>query len=742
MEIKNWLKVLVNRKKLEADCIPEPVKENKDFYFIESINTETLVDETLLVYDCTQRDSLFNYEAFLKALNDKDDVAQPVVVFNNWDQEREKYWTYYESLKTASAKKDFSEWFDKKISIYTDGTESVCLEVEDDGINYLEYNNEHNGTPKTLQGHIYNISFYELKKLFNVTGAYLFNNNVRYGLRKHSTGELLKTKFREYLSLSLYAKIVSESQLDEILKESISEIFATKANDGNGGEASLPENFWFYHNGISIFCYDDKKLETPANKLHLPPEKVSVINGAQTLTNFYSEVEFVERNLLTDVDKIFKISKRELLNSVMKDIMVKTVIISGDNKYVRPITYGLNTQIPILEETLLADSNVVEEINIELRKKSKSKIKILKEGEPWMGEGGLSVLDFAKHWLTIKNHPGKSKNLGKRQLEEIINNICIDLQSEDSDSIPKLEILLIVYQWWNETKDQRIKACLENEQLKNISRYGKNYFGTYVVNNIHTNEGIDEAKLILLYEEFEKDLLATKRGLELGDFKKDDLADEMLTKKQARQSTSDIINNDVIEKMCSEIKVRLSGENQSSYTFFKTISHYLLENNLNLDYFRVISMSGNRCKEAFPFPNSTFTEISNADINSDKYLSFDESSFYKEIMRNYPVFIIFKTEENGKSIISDVRFIIRFSFSSYVDNAKEVYEKTIRAFREGDESQFPRMSDDFKFHVRPKAINADDTFEFSNGHFITKRTFWANKDTVESLISSLLGNNQ
>ena len=37
-------------------------------------------------------------------------------------------------------------------------------------------------------------------------------------------------------------------------------------------------------------------------------------------------------------------------------------------------------------------------------------------------------------------------------------------------------------------------------------------------------------------------------------------------------------------------------------------------------------------------------------------------------------------------------------------------------------------------HVRPKAANSEDTFEFTNGLQITKRTFWANRETINELI--------
>lgn len=51
-----------------------------------------------------------------------------------------------------------------------------------------------------------------------------------------------------------------------------------------------------------------------------------------------------------------------------------------------------------------------------------------------------------------------------------------------------------------------------------------------------------------------------------------------------------------------------------------------------------------------------------------------------------------------------------------------------KAFKTGDEAMFPKMGAGLKFHVRPKAINGDDTFEFTNGAQITKRSFWANQE--------------
>lgn len=90
--------------------------------------------------------------------------------------------------------------------------------------------------------------------------------------------------------------------------------------------------------------------------------------------------------------------------------------------------------------------------------------------------------------------------------------------------------------------------------------------------------------------------------------------------------------------------------------------------------------------------------------------------------------------QDSKRTIEKIRFIPEFSFKDYEDDAKVVYDLTIKAFEEGKEEEFPKMKDALSFHVRPKAVNGEDTFEFTNGKQITKRTFWANKKTIDGII--------
>ncbi|EAC3223231.1 TPA_asm: hypothetical protein GHE07_00435 [Listeria monocytogenes] len=104
--------------------------------------------------------------------------------------------------------------------------------------------------------------------------------------------------------------------------------------------------------------------------------------------------------------------------------------------------------------------------------------------------------------------------------------------------------------------------------------------------------------------------------------------------------------------------------------------------------------------------------------------------------KEFPVFII-QWSDKERSEIDDVFFIENFTFKKYNDAAKRVYNDTVEAFKTGIALKFPKSSDNLAFHVRPKAVNKQDTFEFSNGELMTKQTFWANKNTVEAIVNNL-----
>ena len=90
--------------------------------------------------------------------------------------------------------------WDTKVSIYLDSSETIKLRVDQDGINYLEYNNFE------MEGYIYNISILEVLKIIKPTGVNLFRDNVRVGLGRNDVSIRLRSNFKDYILSGILEK--------------------------------------------------------------------------------------------------------------------------------------------------------------------------------------------------------------------------------------------------------------------------------------------------------------------------------------------------------------------------------------------------------------------------------------------------------------------------------------------------------------------------------------------------------
>lgn len=725
------------KRKQNLTIINDPLPYNgennvfENFSYFEGINSDNGIDVKVVIYDCSQKDSAFDYNLYTKMLQNEDGISIPITVFKDWDSEMELYFKALDCMSKLSDKRKLTEIFNTKLSMYTSGDEPIHLEPDNE-INYDEYKSSNN----ELEGYVYNISFYELKKIFNVKGRGLFEKNIRNGKSKGTEAEKLRKVFRNYINVFVYNQLLEDLAIrnkeeDNNLKDILTLDEVTLKN-------YTPENFWFYHNGITIFSYDEEEIDRSGRYITLNPQNISVINGAQTLNNFYMNLKHSEKSLINDLKK-FNISSKKIqviLNECCRRTIVKTIIISGKSEYIHPITEGLNTQIPILNEHILANSDSVKELNDFLMEK---KMEIIKEGESAKYGIGMGVIEFAKLYLMYKQKPGESKNFKKSGMDEVIAEALEELRDmEKKDTcLNALEILENVNIWWAESKKTRDDLYNNDENEVILNAYGKNYFGSYIIYNKFFDEEIPD--FMVLFNKFITDFKNIRSTLSLNDFKRDDLYKDFIKSSPNKGNTSRAVD-DIDRKA---LRNYLNEHIKSQYSLAKVISDYLVEKGIALLNFRVISRSKEKCREAFPFSNSCFTELYTiVDESHDpiEYLEFKESKFFKEIEKEFPVFVLEKEYIKGISIfeVEDVQFIRDFSFKNYINEAKEVYEKTVKAFKKGDDSLFPKVSDNLDFHVRPKAINSDDTFEFTNGEQITKRTFWANKKTVDEIIERKL----
>lgn len=743
--MKNLIEEIITKIQLDK-VSEEPIGSEGRFWAIEGENRISGLEERYFVYDCSEKDYQFDYETYKKYMQEEEGVSYQIMVFRNWEQEWETRKKVYDGLKKASDRKNLLQYFEKKISFYKDLDEKIILDVEECGRNYLQYDSDFRLTEvkgeKFLNGRIYNISFNELRKLFNVTGKDLFRKNVRSGLKNNRTGNEIRRKFKEYIRIGAYFEWIQKNPSDGN-KDVIKSLFDISED----ADIRRPEMFWFFHNGITIFHFGRKLIDFSGNQVKLNPSEVSVINGAQTMTNYFEGVKEIGAEFKSDSDSLLEDESEiksiqdffyEYMSEVDKKIKVKTIFIDGDEKYVQAITYGLNTQIPIMESDIIADSTEVDEINNHLKK---VKLEILKGGEVAGIGSGMLVPEFVKKYLIVQQQPGRSKNLRRSDIDSLIKEAKEEFKKNSSKLTNGFQNLEIIENWWIGSKKERESIyVVPNEKMYND--YGKNYFESFVL--VEHEEELEEEYLELLLDKFISIFLKLEVNPDIKSFKSDALFEKYIDKR-ASAAEKCLVE----EAECDELMEYLNQSNTSPYTVQKKINEYLKSINKDLAYFRVIARTDGKVREAFPFAVTTFSElyqnetVEEEGINVRKYKKYDESRFKKEIEKQVPLFVIdwqIDSEEDKESrrTALKVRYISDFSFREYEKEAKEVYELTVKAFESGDEEAFPKVKDKKGFHIRPKGINADDTFEFSNGNQITKRTFWANKDTMDTLLGKYM----
>lgn len=643
------------------------------------------------------------------------------ISFDSWEDERKIVNNLKSSERNAIARNKIENDFGTFHSVYFSKSNFIELKIDQDGINFLE-------SPKCPENNIsavvVNCSFSELKKLYNLTGAKLFKNNVRDGI-VNSKSEI-KSIFSQYLSVS---NEEIESEEDFIQGESKIRDFST-------------ELFWFSHNGITLFI--DKNVEDSYSfkydKIRINTKSCSVINGAQTITNFflaYSEL----KNTYEINDEKEKIIR---LEELLSNLFVKLTIIVSDVKYSPFITKGLNTQIPISMEDFIAISKEVEEIN----KVALGYIYILKTGQ-FAREGGVSPLQFVKQYLIATSSPGTAKNFNKNDLEKTIKKIhekliinqhdSIKLNQEEKEILEKISYIPYIENWWN--KKNREKS-IEKDLIDN---YGKNYFQSFVLDFYKSNVE-NKVDLIDIFHRFKK-LIENQSDVNFGSFKNDDLykiiKEENYTKLREKSTVTDFelytkSLKEHLEKLCSEPKI----DYQKEIINFNELKKYDI---INL---KVITIQNGKIKAPLYLSSQTFKSIyqglnieerlkTNNLIQENDFVAFDQSTLFKELNQKYNIIVLDFIDDKLERIklFNDFKFNILEASENKVE---EIYQNTIKAFINGDVTIF--LKDKCSSVICTKEVKNADYFVFSTGEKLVERSFCITDSYLESTFLTLFDN--
>ena len=709
------------------------VKIPKQLFLLKDISdNDSFIDILVCQNHGNYRVRDFPYDEILKIKDEYDNDSQSntlniYVSFDNWEKEREVIQKLLSKVETSIGKKRIERNFESFNTYYfsKENSKNIILKIGEEGLNYL---NSPSGVEKDeLYAVVVNCSLFELKKLYNTTGVTLFKNNVREGITEGKAS--IKSIFNRYLNLEK-----TELNYNEVDSKEYSDY-----------DSSL---FWFSHNGITIFVdnndnNDNKNYEFRYDTILLNPRACSVINGAQTITNFflvYSELKYAYRK---EKEKIAK------LDALIKKIQVKLTIINGKGVYSTFITRGLNTQNPIGEEDFLAISSQASNIN----KASNGVIRILKTGEPER-KGGLTSLQFIKYYLIVNSQPGTSKNFnkknGKDKLNEIYNVLVEEVGKDkfkikDNTIIEKMAFIPEIEEWWkqkNRKKGKRNRTLYDN--------YGKNYFESFVLkfyNELLDSEDVD-ARFDELYGEFVKIISELGYDISYNSFKDDELYERINSKYQEYvDAEKKELKSSDSEEYLKKLEEYLKEANPTSIQ--NAILNYNKENNIDIDKVRVIRRVNGKIKEHFHLSTKTFNEIYQSidieqklneldEIKEKEFPSFENSQLYHELNKGYNLYIV---DMDDKGNINSVQFKKEFDFKlldkKCMGKTKSLYDKTIMAFINGDADLFPKSSGN-NLHIRPKAQTKDDSFLFTNGEQLTKRTFWISKQYIEKLLNKNL----
>ncbi|MBJ8024503.1 DNA mismatch repair protein MutH [Bacillus cereus] len=686
------------------------------------------------------------FQKFWEGYEQKNNLEiQPLMVFGSWEEEQDFRDNVVAEAKSGVEKRKIKKDLESLKTCYLIQDNEIELFLEEEGINYLEYKGVNTENESGI-GLVYNMSLKELYKLYNQTGSELFKDNVRVGI-SGSQANRLRDNFKTKFLLGLYGLNNSDDK-DSEFKEKVNEYL--KENNGsdnfNGYQNALG-NFWFHHNGITI--YSSEKFKVAEDKIIFNPLNVSVINGAQTLTHCTDIVRTITKDLKNKLGQdTLKVNNfiNQLMDELKQSVKIKTIFIAVNSKLKRSITLGLNTQIPVKIEDIETKTELVDKINTKLEKKNK---KICRNGEE-RSYGGFLLPDFVKAYLLSRDKPGTARNLNKNKLEEYLKEID-EFLDEDVESVDdffsNMDVFEYVDKWWR--KRERPEMVPE-EEYAGLSSNGKFYFKSYCkdVYNDAEDENDKEEYFQGIYESFVDTFieLAAPRAIDSNMLKKDDLYKSYQESRRSLEKDT----NKAIELFKEPLELVNKYEMYREYNKSKSnrsmfIKKELEEQGIKIE-FRTINVTVKDTeesfilKESFALPSKTFSpfyEINNYpkiyddDEKVNEVFSFETSYLKKEIEKEFFLFIFV---ENLVGNLIGIQVIPNFNFSHLSLKAKEVYDDTIDKFKAGNADGFVKASDNKGLHIRPKAKDANDTFTFTDDSQQIKRTFWVNRETLLQMI--------
>lgn len=146
----------------------------------------------------------------------------------------------------------------------------------------------------------------------------------------------------------------------------------------------------------------------------------------------------------------------------------------------------------------------------------------------------------------------------------------------------------------------------------------------------------------------------------------------------------------------------------------------------------------NRIKESMSFPTFKFKELVEE--------VWDDSTFGNYLRDTRFLFVVYKFDEDEILRLKGCQFW-NIPYDDLEKEVRSVWERTKQVLIEGLQvtinrgrrsNNFPKASENHVCHVRPHALNAQDTYELPDGRQYPKQCFWLNNSYILSQIKKEL----